>query len=57
MGGAGFERYLTGRGIKIYGSDLYQPLVTMWNYILNDNKRLAKKASEILHKTSREELQ
>lgn len=56
IGGGGFELYLTGRGIKIHGSDLLEPLVNLWNYILNDNKRLCEKVKEILYSTDRETL-
>lgn len=49
IGGGGFELYLTNRNIKIYGSDLLKTLVTLWNYILNDNKNLSRKIKEILY--------
>ena len=56
FGGGSFELFLTGRGIKIHGSDLFEPLVNLWHFILTDNKRLALRSEEILHSLSRDEL-
>ena len=56
LGGGSFELYLTGRHIKVHGSDLFEPLVNLWKHILTDNKRLADLASYLLHKYSRDEL-
>lgn len=56
FGGGSFELFLTGRGIRIHGSDLFEPLVNLWNHILTDNKRLCKRSEEILHSSDKKTL-
>lgn len=56
FGGGAFELFLTGRGIRIHGSDLFEPLVNLWNHILVDNKKLAQRAESILHSSNKEKL-
>lgn len=55
-GGGAFELFLTGRGIRVHGSDLFEPLVNLWHFILTDSKKLALRSEEILHSLSRDEL-
>ncbi len=56
FGGGSFELYLTGRNIRVLGSDLFEPLVNLWKHILTDNKNLSRRAQEILLSDTREEL-
>lgn len=56
FGGGSFELFLSGRDIQIHGSDLFEPLVNLWNFILTDNKRLAIRSEEVLLSLSRNEL-
>ena len=36
LGGAGLELRLTSFGIRVYGSDFFEPLVNFWNYWIKD---------------------
>ena len=54
LGSGTLELYLTGRKVKIHGSDLYEPLINLWNFILTDNQLLAKRAREILLKSNKQ---
>ena len=36
LGGAGLELQLTSLGIKVYGSDLFEPLINFWSYWIKD---------------------
>ena len=56
LGSGTLELYLTRKNIKINGSDLFEPLVNLWKYILSDNQALAKKAREILIGSNKEML-
>ena len=56
FGGGSFELHLTGRGIRVHGSDLFKPLVDLWNYILRDPVDLCNIASSILQEEDRESL-
>lgn len=56
FGGGSFEMFLTGRNIRVHGSDLFEPLVNLWNQILTNNKRLAWRAEEILMGSTKESL-
>lgn len=56
FGSGCFEMYLTGRGIKVYGADLFEPLVNLWNYILSDNKKLADRCHEILTTSNKDNI-
>ena len=56
FGGGNFEMYLTGRGIRVHGADLFEPLVNLWNYILLDNEKLCEKIHLIMIESDRETL-
>ena len=36
LGGGGLELQLTGLGIQVHGSDLFEPLINFWNYWIYD---------------------
>ena len=40
IGGGSFELALTGRGIRVYGYDAFQPLVTFWQELLKNSDAL-----------------
>ena len=54
FGGGSFEMYLSARHIRVYGADLFEPLVNLWHFILNDNERLAQRCHEILVQSNKE---
>ena len=56
FGGGSFELRLTGMGIKVHGSDLFEPIVNLWNHILNNNNNLSVRCKEILFSSNREQL-
>jgi DNA adenine methylase len=42
MGGGSLEVYLTNLNINIQGFDIFKPLVTFWDEIINNNKNLVE---------------
>ena len=57
IGGASFELYLAStKNIKIYGYDLFYPLVNFWNRIQEDRKFVARRAREIVLTYTRDQL-
>ena len=56
IGGGAIELSLTARGIRVYASDLYEPLANCWKFIIEDGNKIAIWCKEKLHVISREEL-
>ena len=56
FGSGAFETYLTGRNIKVNGSDLFEPIVNLWNYLLVDGKTISKMSRDILTENDSESL-
>ncbi len=46
FGGGSIEIFLAAKGIKIYGYDIFEPLVEFWQCVLEDKKKLSKKVEE-----------
>ena len=40
LGGGSFELHLTGRGIRVYGSDAFPPLINFWQQLLESPQAL-----------------
>jgi DNA adenine methylase len=53
LGGASFELFLSSKGIKIYGYDLFEPLTNFWNVLLNNSFQLYE-AVKKMHPISKE---
>ena len=53
LGGGSVELTIATRGTKVYGYDLFQPLVCFWTALLADNTRLAEFADA--YRTTNEE--
>ena len=56
IGGGAIELSLTSRDIKVYASDLYEPLANCWKFLIEDGSRLAKWCKQKLSSVTREEL-
>lgn len=56
FGSGVFETFMTGRNVYIYGSDLFEPVVNLWNHLLVDGNEISKLARQILTESNREEL-
>ena len=56
LGGASVELAATQRGVRVFGYDLFAPLVTFWQCLLEDPHELARRAEGYLP-LSREEFQ
>ena len=48
LGGGSVELACAARGIEVFGSDLFEPLVNFWNILLEDRDRLADAVEEYL---------
>ena len=46
LGGASIELYLATQGIKVWGYDNFQPLITFWQQILKNAKAVASEAEK-----------
>lgn len=57
FGSGCFELYLTGKHIQVRGADLFEPLVNLWNFILEDSDKLSKRCHQILVESNKEILQ
>ena len=42
LGGANFELYAASRGVEVFGSDIWEPLIQFWHTIQKDPKRVAE---------------
>ena len=40
LGGGSVELACAARGIRVFGSDLFEPLVNFWNHLLDDAAQL-----------------
>lgn len=56
IGGGAVELSLTVQNVKVHGSDLYEPLINCWKFLLEDSKKLSDWCKQKLHSVSREEL-
>ena len=45
FGGGSFEFACASRGIKVYGSDIFQPLVNFWSFVFDDADALARRVA------------
>lgn len=43
FGGGSFEFACASRGIKVYGSDVFEPLINFWHHLLYDAEELAQR--------------
>jgi len=57
FGGGSFELYLTKRGVKVKGFDLFEPLVNFWNVIQDDSVLLYNTVKENINKFTKEDYQ
>ena len=57
FGGGSLELYLTKRGIKVLGSDAFQPLVNFWQIIKSDPEGLFQAVDSSLKNNDREYFQ
>ncbi len=48
LGGGSVELACAARGIKVFGSDLFEPLVNFWNHLLEDAEQLADSVEDYL---------
>jgi DNA adenine methylase len=48
LGGGSVELACAARGIRVFGSDLFEPLVNFWNYLLTDATQLADAVEDYL---------
>ena len=49
FGGGSLELFLTKRGIRVEGYDLFEPLVTFWNAIQKDPKKLYNEINSLMN--------
>ena len=49
FGGGSLELGMTARGIRIYGYDLFSPLVNLWQCLLNQPHNLERKTREVIN--------
>ena len=47
LGGASFELALAEKGIRVYGYDLFRPLVWFWHSLLSQRGRLAMECDKL----------
>ena len=45
FGGGSFEFACASQGVKVYGSDIFQPLVNFWSYLFDDADVLAERVN------------
>ena len=48
LGGGSVELACAARGIKVFGSDLFEPLINFWNHLLEDADQLADTVEDYL---------
>lgn len=48
MGGGSIEVYLSNLGIKVYGFDIFKPLVTFWKEMIHNNDDLVEHLKSII---------
>lgn len=48
LGGGSVELACAARGIRVFGSDLFEPLVNFWNHLLEDPDELANAVEDYL---------
>ena len=48
LGGGSVELACAARGIRVFGSDLFEPLVNFWNHLLEDPDQLANAVEDYL---------
>ena len=48
LGGGSVELACAARGIRVFGSDLFEPLVNFWNHLLDDPDQLADSVEDYI---------
>ena len=43
FGGGSFEIACANKGVKVYGSDIFEPLINFWHHLLDDAEALAQR--------------
>lgn len=56
FGGGSFELALTGRGVRVHGYDLFEPLVVFWNQLQTEPVALCERIKELLRQYTADEL-
>ena len=54
LGGGAFELHLTGRGIRVHGSDAFPPLVNLWQVLLETPAKLSMEIRKLVVSLSSE---